>query len=181
MHQTSDSIEKLGIKKTVERIADSDLILFMVDAASALSEQDFNLYKQLGKKPTILIQNKMDPVKDNCTMPLPASWRKLPNIRISALYNTNIDKLKRLIAKIAGGETGIDLGERIVPNLRHKLALERALAASASAAESLERGQEIELTAIDIKEGIDSLGEIIGIAPSRDVLDAIFSKFCVGK
>ena len=69
----------------------------------------------------------------------------------------------------------------IVPNLRHKLALERALSASKTAAEGLRIQRPAELLAIDLKEALDALGEVIGITTTENILHEIFNRFCIGK
>jgi tRNA modification GTPase len=69
----------------------------------------------------------------------------------------------------------------IVPNLRHKLALERALSASKTASHGFTTSRAAELVAIDLKDALDALGEIIGVTTTEDILDQIFNRFCIGK
>jgi tRNA modification GTPase len=69
----------------------------------------------------------------------------------------------------------------IVPNIRHKMAIERAVTASREAAEGFRTGRPAELVAIDLKDALDSLGEIIGVTTTEDILDQIFGRFCIGK
>jgi tRNA modification GTPase len=102
-------------------------------------------------------------------------------VRISALYDQGIDNLRAKIVKLAHGENPIDLAEVIVPNLRHKLLLEKSLGAVESMVAEIQKGTAFDLAAIHLQEAIDALGEITGDCVKVDVLDQIFSRFCVGK
>jgi tRNA modification GTPase len=77
--------------------------------------------------------------------------------------------------------TGLADLPSIVPNLRHKIALERALTASGDAVEGFKAQRPAELVAVDLKEALDAVGEIIGIITTDEILDQIFSRFCIGK
>jgi tRNA modification GTPase len=101
--------------------------------------------------------------------------------KIKALYDQGIDHLRDKIVKWAGGENPVDLAEAIVPNLRHKLLLEKTLSAAETITEELQKETSTELVAIHLQEAIDALGEITGDSAKVDVLDQIFSRFCVGK
>jgi tRNA modification GTPase len=120
-------------------------------------------------------------VEDDFELVIPGKWGKTFSANISALYGSGVGRLKELIAKLATGEYRFEVRNRIVPNLRHKIALEKSLALAVSAAEEIRKGTPIELIAIDIQETIDSLGEIIGVSVREDVIDLIFSRFCIGK
>jgi tRNA modification GTPase len=112
---------------------------------------------------------------------LPDDWRFEDQVRISALYDRGIDQLKEKIIRLAGGKTPLDLNAAIVPNLRHKLLLESSLAAAEAVIEQLQNKTSSELVAIHLQEAIDALGVISGDTVKVDVLDQIFSRFCVGK
>ena len=181
LHDTDDPIEVIGIKKTQEYIHAADLILFVVDGSDLLTVEDFKIYEGIRKKQTILVQNKSDLIKDGFAGELPEAWKDIPRVTTSALYNNGIDSLKSLIADIAMGDFDGDIRNTIIPNVRHKIALERALHAILAAKEGIRSGNPFELIAIDIKEAIDALGEILGETTAEDILEQIFSRFCVGK
>lgn len=182
LHETNDPVEVIGIQKTHEYIVQSDLVLFMVDVSSDFTEADFQIYDRIKNKCAILVFNKSDLVKDGgYRSDIPPQWRDLPNVKTSALYNWGVETLKELIAKICLGESGFDTRNVIIPNIRHKQALERGIQASEAAVMGIQEGTMFELVAIDIQEVIDSLGEIIGVGTKEDVLDKIFSRFCIGK
>ncbi len=181
LHDTDNPVEVIGINKTHEYIDKSDMVLFMVDACSPLTSDDHKIYETIKDRSVLLVINKTDLVDGGVNFNTPDSWGQIPRVNISALYNRGIDDLKNLIVKYLFGEHVIEAQNMIVPSLRHKLAFDRALCAAYSAIKGINSGTPFELIAIDIREGIDSLGEIIGVNTKEDVLDKIFSNFCIGK
>jgi tRNA modification GTPase len=182
LHETKDPVEVIGIGKTKDYIRASDLILFMIDASDPFTIEDHKIYKTIiGDKRLILVINKIDLVEYGFKFEIPETWEKLPSVQISALYGNGLNSLKDLIAKLAIGDYRLEDRNTIIPNLRHKTALEKSLNLLVSAVEELKKGTSFELIAIDIKETLDKLGEIIGIAAKEDIVDEIFSRFCIGK
>jgi len=181
LHETDDPVEVIGIEKAHKYIRDSDLILFMTDASDPLTDEDYNIYKTIRNKRVILVINKSDLVEDGFEPAVPASWGALPRIKISALYGMGLNELKDLIVNLSVGEYGLEAKNTIIPNLRHKIALERSLELCVAAMEEIRKETSFEFISIDIREAIDSLGEIIGDTAKEDVVDQIFSRFCIGK
>jgi len=181
LHDTDDPVEVIGIEKTQEYINGSDLILFMMDANDPLTDEDIKIYETVKHKRLIMVINKIDLVEDDFELAIPAKWGKTHSANISALYGRGLSRLKDLIAKLATGEYRFEVRNRIVPNLRHKIALEKSLELAVSTAKEIRKGTPFELIAIDIQETIDRLGEIIGVSAREDVIDRIFSRFCIGK
>jgi tRNA modification GTPase len=181
LHETDDPVEVIGIEKAQKYIRDSDLVLFMVDASDPLTDEDYNIYKTIRNKRLILVINKSDLVEDDFEPAVPDSWCNIPRIKISALYGTGLNDLKDLIVNLSIGEYGLEAKNTIIPNLRHKIALEQSLRLCVAAIEEIRQQTSFEFIAIDIQEAIDSLGEIIGDTAKEDVVDQIFSRFCIGK
>ena len=181
LHETDDPVEVIGIEKAQEYIRDSDLILFMVDASDPLIEEDYKIYEIISNKQLIIVINKSDLVEDDFELEVPDSWNTLPRINISALYGRGLNELKDLIVNLSIGEHGLEVQNKIIPNLRHKIALERSLRLCVAAIEEIRKETSFEFIAIDIKEAVESLGEIIGDTATDDVIDQIFSRFCIGK
>jgi tRNA modification GTPase len=102
-------------------------------------------------------------------------------VSISALYDRGIDQLKDSIIQMAGGQNVFDFEGAVVPNLRHKLLLETSLDAVESVIAQLKNGTSSDLLAIPLQEAIDALGVISGDNVKVDMLNEIFSRFCVGK
>ena len=181
LHDTDDPVEVIGIKKTQEYINGSDLILFMMDASDPVTGEDIKIYETVKHKRLIMVINKIDLVEDDFELAIPDPSEKMSRVNISALYGRGLSRLKDLIAKLATGEYRLEVRNRIVPNLRHKIALEKSLELAVSAAKEIRNGTPVELIAIDIQESIDRLGEIIGISVREEVINQIFSRFCIGK
>ncbi|MCP3939917.1 MAG: tRNA uridine-5-carboxymethylaminomethyl(34) synthesis GTPase MnmE [Desulfobacteraceae bacterium] len=185
IHETDDLVEIIGIEKAKDHIADADLILFMKEPGSVFSDKEFQkiipLENDLEKK-VILVINKMDLAQENSdNLCLPTSdYARLPVIKISALLNQGVKELKEKIVDLCILDLSMTTSV-VIPNLRHKKALELTLSFLESVKAGLAQGQEEETLAIDMKNSIDSLGTITGETASIDILDNIFNSFCIGK
>jgi tRNA modification GTPase len=181
LHQTDDPIEVIGINKAHESIQNSNLILFMVDSSQLLTPADWQIYEMYRKRNIILVINKIDLLNSGAGFDLPVSWQAIPAARISALHDIGIDGLKETIESLVWNDIVYDPETLIIPNIRHKIALEKSREAVASAILGISEDRPFELIAIDIQEAINRLGEIMGINVREDVMDQIFSRFCIGK
>jgi tRNA modification GTPase len=181
LHPTENPIEKIGIEKTLAHVNGSDLVLFMVEAHRPPGPGDHLIYEKINSKSIIMVLNKMDLMDSHSTTALPQDWRFADQVHISALYDRGIERLKEKIIKLAGGKVPLDLNAPIVPNLRHKLLLETSLAAAEAVIEQLQNETSSELVAIHLQEAIEALEVVSGDTVKVDVLDQIFSRFCVGK
>jgi tRNA modification GTPase len=181
LHDTEDPIEVIGIEKTHKYIHGSDLILFMIDASDPFTPEDHKIYQTIKNKQLILVINKIDLVDNGFVPDIPEEWKKRPGIKISALYGKGLSDLKDMIANITIGDHHLEIQNTIIPNLRHKIALEKSLALVVSAAEEIRKGTLLDLVAIDIQEAFGCLGEIVGDVTREDVIEQIFSRFCIGK
>ncbi len=181
VHHTDHPIEKIGIEKTIEHVNGADLVLFMIEANSPLSPEDYYIYEKIKSKAIVVVLNKIDLTSEHNETAIPDSWAFDDWVRISALYDRGIGDLKKMIVKLAGGANPIDLNEVVVPNLRQKLLLEKSCNATEAIIEHMQNGTSSDLMAIHIQEAIDALGAISGENVKVDVLDQIFSQFCVGK
>ncbi len=126
--------------------------------------------------------NKIDLTDDPIRFELPQEWQdgKSQNICTSALYDQGIKELKTLIAETVL-HSDVNLEEKAVPNLRHKLSLEKALLALETVKGGFDQSISFELISIDLNTALDALSEISGENVKTDVLDNIFSQFCIGK
>jgi tRNA modification GTPase len=181
LHDSDDPVEIIGIEKAQKYIKESDLILFMTDASDPLTHEDYNIYKTIRNKRVVLVINKSDLVDETFEPAIPESWRNIPRIKMSALYGTGLNELKDLIVNLSIGEYGFETKNAIIPSLRHKIALERSLGLCVAAIEEIRKDTSFEFIAIDIREAMDSLGEIIGDTANEEIVDQIFNRFCIGK
>lgn len=184
MHKTDDPVEKIGIEKARQNLLESDMILFMEEARSIEDrtltsiKMEMEAIVPVGKRVVVLL-NKVDLVEKEKISALPADICGIPVIAISAKKDIAIDALRKKISTIA--TDNLNLSSSVVPNLRHKGALKRVAASLEQARENLLNGLGEETLAIDIRSSIDYLGEITGDTAGVDILDHIFSRFCIGK
>jgi tRNA modification GTPase len=181
LHDTTDPIETLGIEKTMKNIEDADLIVFMVEAHRSLTKEDYKIYNKVHSKPFVMAINKIDLVNGKNPVVLPDSWTEKNCVEISALYDRGIEDLKQKMIFTGFGKDPIGIEAAIVPNLRQKLLLENSLRESEIIRRELKNNTPMELIAIHLQEAIDFLGQIIGTNIKVNVLDQIFSRFCIGK
>jgi tRNA modification GTPase len=182
IHQTDDLVEIIGIEKAKDHISTSDLVLYMKEPGTKFSNKEFEKIvtpeNQVYSK-AIFVINKIDLEQDDLPE-LSEKYHHIPKIEISALLNKGIKELKQKIVNIC--ITDLDLEKSsIIPNLRHKKALEEAVESLMSVKAGLKQALEDEMLAIDIKICIDCLGTITGETASFDILENIFSNFCIGK
>ena len=182
IHQTDDLVEIIGIEKAKDHIRTSDLILYMKEPGSKFCNKEFEKIvtpENQGDTKAIFVINKIDLEHDKLPE-LSEKYKHLPKIEVSALLNTGIAKLKQKIVSICLAD--LDMGKSsIIPNLRHRNAFEQAVESLVPVKTGLSDALEDEMLAIDIKNSIDALGIITGETASIDILDNIFSNFCIGK
>ena len=181
LHDTQDGLEAVGIRFTRERLDEADLVLFMVDCGMPLMDEDVQIYDLVRNRKTILVINKIDLGSHDIVTKIVKRLRGLFWVEISAIYNRGIEKLKAAVFREVTHQTGPADIPLIVPNLRHKVAIEKALTASKDVVGGFRTGRPAELVAVDLTEALDSLGEIVGATTTEEILDQIFSRFCVGK
>ncbi|MCY4554457.1 MAG: tRNA uridine-5-carboxymethylaminomethyl(34) synthesis GTPase MnmE [Candidatus Poribacteria bacterium] len=181
IRHTDDFVEQQGVERSKAVRDRAELLLMMFDASQPLNDADLELLKTAQSASAILILNKMDlPVVTSPTALL-AHCPKKPVVETVIPEGKGLDKLKAIVSEeLLGGESVI--GESpIVTNARHQEALRRANEGLNYAIESLENGMPPDLIAVDLRISLDGLGDIVGKTTTEDILDRIFSQFCVGK
>lgn len=180
--QTSDPVEKIGIRKTMQQVERCDLVLFLVEAHMPPDGEDMSFLHRIQHRPHLIVINKIDLVEDGRLNQLPASFSTdHPTVAVSALRGDGLNALKDRILELTSGETSIDLSPEIIPNLRHKQLLDGALAAAEALCGELELSAAPELIAVHAREALDLLEEIPGLTVKTDILERIFDQFCIGK
>lgn len=183
MHKTDDPVEKIGIEKARQHLLESDMVLFMEEVGSIKNGltaivREIEAIVPAGKR-RVVVLNKIDMISGEELSLLPTEICATPVIAISATKDIAIDTLRKKITQLA--TENLNLISSVVPNIRHKTALKRTSEALEQAKESLFSSLGEETLAIDIRSSIDFLGEITGDTAGVDILDHIFSKFCIGK
>jgi tRNA modification GTPase len=173
-------LEKMGIHRAEQKLGEADLVLLVIDRSRPLHRLDWDLLARVQEKRAVVVLNKTDlPAKAN-EEALENRAGRLPRVKISALTGDGIEDLRKAIRDVilAGIDT-TDLG--VAPSLRHKEALERASGHFEKSRDNLRQGLPFEIIAADLQQGLEALGEIVGETTSDEVLDRIFSRFCIGK
>jgi tRNA modification GTPase len=182
LQEPGNPIEAIGIEKTLERTEQADLILFVMEANRPLGDHDFRIFDRVRSKALVLVFNKIDlAAEGSVESMLPPGWPPFPRVATSALTGLGLEELRAMIARSAWSENALDGAGKIMPNLRQKKIIERCADAAAAAIGCLDSGGGPELVAIHLKEGVDLLDEILGSRVKTDILDSIFSRFCIGK
>lgn len=177
-----DAVEELGIERARQKMREADLLLFVVDASRGLSKADRELYSSLGDRKRIAILNKTDIADQELLQELDNFFTEVPRVRTAAKSGVGISELRDTIYQtIIGEEKEINERMSCAPNLRHKMILEKTLSACSQAKQTLLMGGPADLLAIDLRAALDHLADIVGLTTPDDVLDVLFSRFCIGK
>ncbi|MEE9225238.1 MAG: tRNA uridine-5-carboxymethylaminomethyl(34) synthesis GTPase MnmE [Bacteroidota bacterium] len=188
LRETVDIVEQEGVRRSENQILSCDILVLVFDASQPVGEPDRVLIERiLGKidsKQTgcLVVQNKMDLVSNGQSDGVLQFLSRYRRVNISALTGMGLDDVRREFVKLAlGGRTDSSEGTVTVTNSRHKQALEKARDHLRLALRSIEERQSGEFVAVDLRSALDFLGEIVGTVTTEDILNSIFSKFCIGK
>jgi tRNA modification GTPase len=178
LNPTPAGLEKLGIAKTLERAAEADLFLLVLDATEPTPPLPDGLAARMREANTVVVLNKMDLVRES---PAAIAPNPLPSVRVSALTGAGMDDLLGMIVRQADLFQR-DIGEDLVAiNARHTHALDRARTCLDSARVKLKTDGAIELTASDLRAALEAFGDISGRIDNERILDQLFATFCIGK
>ena len=192
IHETQDVVEKIGVERAKKYAVEADMILYVVDASGTLDEDDENIIPLLEGKKAIILLNKSD-LKNQITEEilmdkLMQVLKETKNIRIlrtstidPSSEDSGMDALEETIRNMFFEGELKHNNELVVTNLRHKEALQDALHSLQLVERSIEDGMPEDFYSIDLTSAYASLGKIIGEEVDEDVVNEIFSKFCMGK
>ncbi|MFP4452508.1 MAG: tRNA uridine-5-carboxymethylaminomethyl(34) synthesis GTPase MnmE [Desulfosalsimonas sp.] len=173
-------VEGLGIEKARQYIESADFILYVVDVSAPVTSEDLQFCEELPRGRGIIVVNKCDLPKHQRRFERPAQWQGLPFAQISALYGEGVPELIDLLADSLSQAAAAAQPE-FVPNWRQKVQLDRLSCAVSDAALGLKQGDSLELVSIDLRDALLAVDEITGRYVSDDILDRIFSSYCIGK
>ena len=182
IRDTDDIVEKIGVDKARKYVKDADLILYVVDASTNLDENDGEIMELLHGRRTIVLLNKSDLTPLTTAEDIRAHVDKdCPVISISTREQKGIDVFNEQIRKMFfRGEVTFN-DEVYITNIRHKTALQEALSSLHLVEQSIADGMPEDFYSIDLMNAYEVLGTIIGEAVEDDLVNEIFSKFCLGK
>lgn len=181
IHDTEDTVEKIGVERSRKSIEAADLVLVMLDSQSGFDSEDKEVIEASEDTKRIILVNKSDLGAASYLDMVRAAANGAPVIEISAVTGEGIDMLTEKIRDIYHLDFAADGSRAVITNMRHKTALIKAENALNRAAEAIEAGMPTDIASIDINEAIDALGEITGETVSDSIVSEIFHSFCVGK
>ena len=186
LREARDEIEQEGIRRSRESLARAEIILHVLDASEPLMDADENYFAEFAAKKRILVRNKIDlPVKlilpDQAGTRGPAGHPYRQIADVCCLSGQGIEALKDTIKELVwSGEIKAEMLQVMI-NSRHQDALTRARAAARRTFDALRADATLELVAMDLRIAVNAVGEIVGKTATEDLLDSIFSQFCIGK
>ena len=181
IRKAKDEVEKIGISKSREIAKEADLIIAIFDSSKDLTDEDMEILNLIKGKKVIILLNKIDlnPKIDENDSRLLAVSQDI--IKVSALNNLGIDKLYEKITNLFNlDQINLD-NEVLITNLRQKNLITKAIEHIQETKNTMSNNMPLDIVAISIKEILEDLGSITGDEVSEDIIDEIFSKFCLGK
>ena len=174
-------VEKESIERTRRSLEAADLVLLVMDAATYLSKEDYEIMEDVRDKKVIVVINKTDLPEVIELNEIRKILHDKRIIKVSATKKTGLGRLERMVIDLIF-EGGVAPSDRtLVTNIRHKDALERTERSLENVMGSIRKNMSAEFISVDLKAALDSLGEITGKTVTEDILDEIFSQFCIGK
>jgi tRNA modification GTPase len=179
IRETADEVEKAGVSLSLEHISNADAVIAVLDGSESLTQEDVSLLSNLDHAKSLVAVNKSDLQQRLDLVEVRHILSSSCFVPVCAKDGTGIDRLKSKLRQFLLGrsiETPV-----ILNNLRHKNSLLRGQDVLATAIVHLERGDPPEILAISLQEARESFEEVVGIVTSDDILERVFSNFCIGK
>jgi len=190
LRNTQDPVEQEGVRRAEERLSNCDILVLMLDGTRPVGDEEATAINRLAsaielrEARCIFVLNKLDvmDLQKNPILEVEHITAKHDVVKISAKTHQGLEALKDLLVRSAlRGMPPRSEGGVIITSARHFSALERTVKSLTLALETVEAGRSGEFVAVDLRTGLDALGEIIGVISTEDILNSIFSRFCIGK
>ncbi len=179
IRNSEELVEKEGIRRSLEAINKADFIIALLDGSSPLEEEDLQLMELIRGKKAVIVINKSDLPAKICLEDIGEKGREY--LLMSALTGEGVEKLKSAVFNSNLRNWTEEREGVVVTNIRHKTALDKTSSALGRAFGIFLADQPLEFFSIELRDALDSLGEITGTVTTEDLLDKIFSTFCIGK
>lgn len=180
LRETQDLVERFGVERTQRSLQDADLILFLLSAPEGFTEEDRQLLSRVPQERTLLVWNKCDLLPEETVAQL-AQQVPYPALMVSALTGWNLPLLVETIGERLLGSDWLTPEGAIVTNERHQIALQGAIESLEEALQSAQSALSPELISVDLRGALDAIGLITGETVTEDIVERIFSDFCIGK
>lgn len=181
IRNTADVVEKIGVERAKQAAEEADLILYVVDASQPLDESDLEIISMIEQKKAMILLNKTDLEPKLTVEELQSQCPSHPILMISAKTEEGMEKLEATLQQMFI-EGKISFNDEVyITNARHKECLDNSIKSIEKVLESIEAGLPEDFYTIDLMDAYSSLGLILGEAVEEDLVNRIFSKFCMGK
>jgi tRNA modification GTPase len=181
IHRARDEVEQAGIDRSRQKMAEAHLVLFLLDRSSPLDEKDLDLYEEIKDRPNFILLNKMDLPVGLKEQELVRAFPSDRRLALSARTGEGLEALKKRVVEWFLQDHPLETTPTLVPTLRQKIILEKTLEALQEAHREMSQRVSAEFIAVNIQEALDQLGSLVGKSTPDDVLEKIFSRFCIGK
>lgn len=179
LREDTEGVERIGIDVTLQRLAESQGCLLVLDGSSPLTGEDRSVMERLRESEGLVVINKIDLKQRIDRAAVSELLPRLRQFEVSALTRQGLDELRTALHDCFLDSAAEP--EIVVTNVRHKAALDRARSSLVEVHRAMDDGLPPDIVAVDLQEARDSLEEIIGTVTNDDILDRIFSQFCIGK
>jgi tRNA modification GTPase len=176
-----DEAESIGIQKSMEALADADLVLLVLDASQGVSEEDAALLAQVEQRAGFVVENKADIAGENSAVDRTPHSAPAKAIRTSALTGQGIPELREAILRHVSGDAASNTESGFLTNARHQKLVQDSIKALDAAETAVANRIPHEMLLLDLYSALRPLDEITGATTTDDILNLIFSRFCIGK
>jgi tRNA modification GTPase len=183
IRETHDLAEMEGVKRSLKAIDSADIVLAVMDASRPFDEADKEVIDRVKDKKTVVVINKSDLLAGTEMRSTEVlQYSNTPIVKVSALKGGGLDDLKNAIYSLCISPVHRCSQEGVlITNLRHRRCIKNAVISLGAAIEDFEHDKPLEIIAISLRESLDSISEITGAVSTEDILNKIFSEFCIGK
>ncbi|MBI4686080.1 MAG: tRNA uridine-5-carboxymethylaminomethyl(34) synthesis GTPase MnmE [Nitrospirae bacterium] len=181
IREAHNMAEVEGVKRSLAAIENADLVIAVVDGSEPLRNEDFEVLDKVKDKNAIIVMNKSDLIETNENLALRLMPYASCILRISATEGYGITELKKHVFDSCLKNWEEQKDGIIITNLRHKTAIQKACGSLDNALSAIRTAQPVEIIALEIRDALDNLGEIVGAVTTDEILNRIFSDFCIGK
>jgi len=182
IRDTEDQVERLGVELSLKKAEEAEFILVVLDQSTELDALDRKILETAAKKIYLVVINKMDLEGKLQQSEVRQILGDKEPVKTSALTKKGMERLRQaMFETLANLPSGVDASELVLTNLRHKKCMEKARGQLGAFLKLLERKEYPEILSIELRNSMNSLGEITGEVTTEDLLGRIFSRFCIGK
>ena len=180
IRETTDVIEGEGVKRTKNKLKDADLILYMIDD-EGIKSADKAVLEETGEEKVLMVINKEDLLCSEKNKAVKKEIKSLPHVFISAKENQGVEKLKDRIYETVMTHGVDSIPTVVISRKRHKIGVEKAITSIERAQTGVKDSLPYELISSDLRDALFHISEVAGETTTDDILDRIFSEFCIGK